>query len=143
MMTMEFRLIRRQDREQLGIDFTKIESPFFAASDVRNDLWCSAPRIFGLDDLIHSMGYSRRNVTGDVARRVLDTVERGDWLLVKANPFSPLSQDTSGKYRHITGKGWSGGFYSIAQPKELAPQPPAKPVEPLVSPQPEEPGFYI
>lgn len=126
------RLIHRHDRERLGISFNQIESPFFAASDVKNAFQGpSFSRISVLD--VHSFGkvWSQKEI--------LEAVESGHLLLVTNDPFSPLSNDTSGNYSHITG--WSGAFHKarvLEAPPLPAPKPMAKPL-----PKPQEPGFYI
>lgn len=60
-------------------------------------------------------------------------------MLVKDDPFSPLSQDTFNNYSHITGRGWSGGFHRPVEREK----PPLPEAEPIVRPQPQEPGFYV
>jgi len=127
------RLIRREDRERQGISFSKIESPFFAKAKVQEAFTgYSFRRIEGLDIRSYGRAWSQKEV--------LDAVERGDLLLVSSDPFSPLSDDSFGKYSHITGKGWAaGGFHKpVAQEKRPLPN-----AEPIVKPQPQEPGFYV
>lgn len=127
-------LIHREDRERLGISFNQIESPLFAAFNVRNVfLGSSFSIIKGLD--VRTQG---RNWTQS---EILDAVETGHLLLVSETPFSPLSANSFGKYSHITSKGWSGGFH---RPKasESPPLPVSKPMA-QSRPSPQEPGFYI
>ncbi|WP_313027286.1 hypothetical protein [Pseudomonas lopnurensis] len=123
------RLIRREHRN--GISLRNIEAPFFAVPRVDNELtyWHEIP---GLSELSRSCGADRQ--------LILAAVERGDWLLVIDDPFSPLSNDTFGKYSHITGKGWVGSFHAerSRQPKASLPE-----AEPIAKTQPQEPGFYI
>ncbi|AIL63527.1 hypothetical protein [Pseudomonas alkylphenolica] len=127
------RLIRRQDREYHGISLSKIESPFFAKFEVQQALiGRSFTRIEGLDVRSYGIAWSQAEI--------LDAVEKGDLLLVKSSPFSPLSDDTLGNYSHITGKGWTGRFHNTPPVQEQPPQPSS---EPIVTPQPQEPGFYV
>jgi hypothetical protein len=130
------RLIHRHERERQGISFSKIESPFFAVGDVRQAFnGHSFSRIHGLDVRSYGRAWSQKEI--------LDAVERGDLLLVSNDPFSPLSNDT-GRYSHITGKGWAGGVYSGPAVQEKPRLPDAEPqFEPIVKPQPQEPGFYV
>lgn len=125
------RLIRRQDRERLGISLRQIESPFFAKHDVQQALGSRYGGISRFD--ITSFGRPLSD------QQIVDQVEDGDLLLVKDDPFSPLSDDTFNKYSHITGRGWSGAFHNPVQPEK----PPLPDAEPIVRPQPQEPGFYI
>lgn len=125
------RLIRRQDRERLGISLRQIEAPFFAKHDVDRDLRSPYGSIRTFD--ITSFGRPLSN------KEIVDGVEAGELLLVKDDPFSPLSDDTFNKYSHITGRGWSGAFHRPAEPEK----PPLPDAEPIVRPQPQEPGFYI
>ena len=127
------RLIRWQDRERLGISVSKIESPFFAKTKVQEAFHGRAfSRIEGLD--VHSYGRAWSQ------EEILKAVEKAELLLVSNNPFSPLSDDTRGMYSHITGKSWStgGSRKPAAQEKPLLPD-----AEPIVKPQPQEPGFYV
>jgi hypothetical protein len=126
------RLIHRHDRERQEVSFSKIESPFFAVGDVRQAFnGHSFSRIEGLDVRSYGRAWSQQEI--------LDAVERGELLLVSNDPFSPLSNDT-GRYSHITGKGWTaGGFH---KPK-LQEKPPLPDAEPIVKPQPQEPGFFV
>ncbi|MDD2048935.1 hypothetical protein [Pseudomonas putida] len=127
------RLIRRQDREYHGISFSKIESPFFAKSEVQQALiGRSFTRIEGLDVRSYGIAWSQAEI--------LDAVEKGDLLLVKDDPFSPLSDDTLGNYSQITGKGWPGRFHNSPSVQEQPTQPSS---EPIVTPPPQEPGFYV
>ncbi|WP_313055960.1 hypothetical protein [Pseudomonas lopnurensis] len=123
------RLIRREHRN--GISLRNIEAPFFAVPRVDNELtyWHEIP---GLSELSRSCGADRQ--------LILAAVERGDWLLVMDDPFSPLSNDTFGKYSHITGKGWVGSFHTERSHQPNSPLPEA---EPIAKAQPQEPGFYI
>lgn len=100
------RLIRRQDRERLGIGFEKIESPFFAEFHVRRSL-AGYGGMFGLNELKAEFGcYGRdaHNIPESHIRKMLEAVERGDWLLVLDRPISPLSRDTANRWWAITGK---------------------------------------
>ena len=36
-------------------------------------------------------------------KEIIKSVEEGKYLLVMDNPFSPLSEDATNKYGHITG----------------------------------------
>lgn len=126
------RLIHRHERERQGISFSKIESPFFAVGNVQQAFYGhSFSRIDGLDVRSYGRAWSQKEI--------LDAVEQGELLLVSSDPFSPLSNDT-GRYSHITGKGWAaGGFHKpVVQEK-----PPLPDAEPIVTPQPQEPGFYV
>lgn len=127
------RLIHRQDRERQGVSFSKIESPFFAVAKVQDAFHGrSFSRIEGLDVRSYGRAWTQKEI--------LDAVEDGELLLVSSDPFSPLSSDTSGKYSHITGKGWTaGGFHKPA----VQEKPPLPDAEPIVKPQPQEPGFYV
>ena len=126
------RLITRGDRERLGIRFSRIESPFFAASNVRRAFL--SPSFF----LIHGLHVSSNGKPWS-RERILRAVERGDLLLVTDTPLSPLSKDPSGKYSHITLKGLTGGFHRprVSEPPALSTN------QPRARPQPQEPGFYI
>jgi hypothetical protein len=133
------KLIRRQDREQLGIGFEMIESPFFAKGHVhrslvgRGDLW-------GLDALKTSFGcYGRacHQLAEPQVRQMLEAVEKGDWLLVLDEPFSPLSRDMSGRWSHITGKRILESFYHPPS-QEKPPLPPAELIEEPRTPAPIE-----
>ncbi|WP_339541340.1 hypothetical protein [Pseudomonas sp. RA_5y_Pfl1_P24] len=127
------RLIHWHDRERLGITFKQIESPFFAASDVRSAFeGRSFSTISGLDVRTFGRAWGQQEI--------LDAVESGHLLLVTNAPFSPLSNDTSGKYSFITDKGWAGRFHK-RRSTEPAPLPVSKPMR--TSPQPQEPGFYV
>ena len=100
------RLIRRQDRERLGIGFEKIESPFFAEFHIRRSL-AGYGGMFGLNELKAEFGcYGRdaHNIPESHIRKMLEAVERGDWLLVLDRPISPLSRDTANRWWAITGK---------------------------------------
>ena len=100
------RLIRRQDRERLGIGFEKIESPFFAQTHVRRSL-AGYGDMFGLNELKAEFGcYGRdaHNIPESHIRQMLEAVEDGDWLLVLDKPFSPLSRDTTNRWWAVTGK---------------------------------------
>jgi len=124
------RLIRREHRN--GISLRNIEAPFFAVPRVDNELAYRHYEIPGLSELSRSCGANRQ--------LILAAVERGDWLLVVDSPFSPLSNDTFGKYAHITGKGWVGSFHTERSHQPKSPLPEA---EPIAKAQPQEPGFYI
>ncbi|MHC8349229.1 hypothetical protein ACYZT7_07545 [Pseudomonas sp. RT4P38] len=137
---MSLRLIRREDRKRLGIAFNKIESPFFATSKVQKALM-QYGSITGVDDLLRAHGRSRGNLSNDDLRRMLAAVENGEWLLVSNDPFVPLSDDMFGKYSHITGKGWTAG--SLGYRAEETTKPALPDAEPIVKPQPQEPGFYV
>lgn len=126
-------LIHRYDRERQRVSFSNIESPFFAVSEVRRAMdGNSFTRVTGLDIRTYGRAWSKKEI--------LDAVERGDLLLVSRNPFSPLSNDTSGLYSHITGVGWKGGSFHKPPTQEKPPLPAS---EPIAMPQPQEPGFYI
>ena len=128
---MYMRLIYAKDRERFEISFSKIEAPFFARHYVEQAfrLPFSALNLFDIET--HG-----RPLTHE---QILDAVKAGDILLVKDDPFSPLSQDTFNYYSHITGRGWSGGFHSPVEREK----PPLPEAEPIVRPQPQEPGFYV
>lgn len=127
------RLIHWQDRERRGISISKIESPFFARSKVQEAFYGGAfSRIEGLDVRSYGRAWSQEEI--------LEAVEKGELLLVSSNPFSPLSNDTFGKYSHITGKGWTAGGFRKPAVQEKPSLPDA---EPVVKPQPQEPGFYV
>ena len=107
------RLIHRHDRESLGINFSQIESVFFAAFKVRRALQNRQfSPISGLDVCSLGSAWSQQEI--------LKAVERGDLLLVTDEPFSPLSDDTSGNYSHITN--WAGSFHK-SRVIEPPPQP--------------------
>ncbi|NCE89788.1 S-type pyocin domain-containing protein [Pseudomonas sp. L13] len=116
------RLIRPRDRERLNIGFEKIESPFFAKSYVRRSLeGCGG--LFGLDELraeFGCYGFDTHNISERQKRKMLETVERGDWLLVLDEPFSPLSRDTSNRYWAITGK---RALESVYHPPQVLEEP--------------------
>lgn len=137
---MFLRLIRRVDRERSGIGFDKIESPFFAKSKVQDALVRPWNTLSGLDDFLRAHGLTRGHLSHNEQRRLLASVENGDWLLVSNKPFSPLSEDTFGKYSRITGKGWTAGSPGSAAEKTRPALPEA---EPVARPQPQEPGFYV
>jgi len=125
------RLIRRQDRERLGISFRNIESPFFAKANVELALHLphTPLNLFHVDEFGRPMS----------DQQIVEAVENGDLLLVDADPFSPLSDDNLGRYAHITGQGRPGSFHSPVEP-EREPLPVSKPEfrQPL-----QEPGFYV
>lgn len=135
---MYMRLIRRNDRERLGIGLHRIESPFFAKYKVE----CALRSPFSTLSLfdINNTRTSGRPLTH---QDIVKGVEEGTFLLVTDDPFSPLSEDTLNKYYHITGRGWPGSFTVPVKPEK--PTPPK--TEPVLrqkpKPQPEEPGFYI
>lgn len=56
----------------------------------------------------------------DSRRKILEKIERGDWLLVSSRPFRPLSEDTSGEYSHLTGRVFvpDGCFAGRPRPEE-------------------------
>ena len=124
------RLIHRDNRA--GVNLRNIEAPFFAAAKVKTELAYKRQRIDGLNSLA--------TATGNSTERMLEAVERGDWLLVMDDPFSPLSDDTIGRYSHITGRGWKASI-PIALPQQ-SPNP-TRTVDPEVKAQPQEPGFYV
>lgn len=125
-------LIHRQDRARQRISFSQIEAPFVAVFKVHKALHQDPyTHIEGLD--VHSYG---RAWSQD---EILQAVERGDLLLVSDDPFSPLSNDTFGKYSHITGKDWIASDFHIAPAQEKPPLPDAYA---RVKPSPQEPGFY-
>lgn len=125
------RLIRRQDRERLGISFRNIESPFFAKANVELALHLphTPLNLFDVDVFGRPMS----------DQQIVEAVENGDLLLVDADPFSPLSDDNLGRYAHITGQGRPGSFHSPVE-QEREPLPVSKPElrQPL-----QEPGFYV
>ena len=125
------RLIRRQDRERLGISFRNIESPFFAKANVELALHLPHTPL----NLFHVDVFGRPMSD----QQIVEAVENGDLLLVDADPFSPLSDDNLGRYAHITGQGRPGSFHSPVEP-EREPLPVSKPEfrQPL-----QEPGFYV
>ncbi|MFY0732401.1 hypothetical protein [Pseudomonas sp. NFX15] len=138
---MSLRLIRRQDREWFGVDFNKIESPWYAKSKVQQAIVSYGDGIDGFDNLLRAHGCCLGHMSSHSHRAILDSVENGDWLLVSDDPFSPLSEDTFGTYSHITGKSWrmgSLGLRSADRPKPLISNPEAS-----TRPQPQEPGFYV
>ena len=128
---MYMRLIYANDRERFEVGFNKIEHPFFARHYVEQEF--STP--FGALDLFDINTHGRQ-LTHE---QILAAVAAGDILLVKDDPFSPLSEDTSDRYSHITGRGWSGGFHRPVEREK----PPLPEAEPIVRPQPQEPGFYV
>ena len=100
------KLIRQQDRNALGVGLEHIEDPFFAVNHVRRYLGSYEP-LPGLDQLKSEFGCNglRGNkIPASTLRRLLEAVERGDWLLVLDKPFSPLSRDHSNRWSAITGK---------------------------------------
>lgn len=125
------RLIRRQDRERLGISFRNIESPFFAKANIERALHLPHTPL----NLFHVDAFGRP--MGD--QQIVEAVENGDLLLVDADPFSPLSDDNLGRYAHITGQGRPGSFHSPVE-REREPLPVSKSEfrQPL-----QEPGFYV
>ncbi len=133
-------LIRRQDREQLGIGFEQIESPFFAKNHVHQSL-VGQGNLTGLDALKTAFGCygrTRYNLSEPQVRQMLEAVEKGDWLLVLDEPFSPLSRDASGRWAFITGKRVLKSFYHPPLVREKPPLPPAEPIEKLQKPAPIE-----
>ncbi|EJM51155.1 N-acetylmuramoyl-L-alanine amidase [Pseudomonas sp. GM49] len=128
---MRMRLIRQQDRERQGIGFNQIESPFFAKSMVRQALLSRRDEVLGLDDFLHAHGRSRGRLLYDDMQRILTTVENGDWLLVRSEPFSPLSEDSTGRYSRIGMRRRAGSQdYPLAVPaaQRKPSLPKAKPV---------------
>ena len=100
------KLIRQQDRNALGVGLEHIEDPFFAVSQVGRYLG-SYEHLPGLDQLKSEFGCNalRKNkIPASTLKRMLEAVERGDWLLVLDKPFSPLSRDHSNRWSAITGK---------------------------------------
>lgn len=125
------RLIRRQDRERLGISFRNIESPFFAKANVELALHLPHTPL----NLFHVDVFGRPMSD----QQIVAAVENGDLLLVDADPFSPLSDDNFGRYAHITGQGRPGSFHSpVERERELLPV--SKPEFRLPL---QEPGFYV
>ncbi|WP_087694329.1 S-type pyocin domain-containing protein [Pseudomonas sp. PE-S1G-1] len=129
------RLIRWQDRERLGIGFEKIESPFFAVGHVRWSLERDL-HMTGLDELKTAFGcygVYRNRLSEFKLRQMLEAVEHGNWFLVLDEPFSPLSQDTSGRW-------WRGleSGYHPARAQERSESPPAEPIGALPRPIPIE-----
>lgn len=135
---MYMRLIRRDDRERLGIGLHRIESPFFARSKVESALRSPLSTLSLFD--IDTTWPSGRPLTD---QDIVEAVEEGTFLLVTDDPFSPLSEDTFNKYYHITGRGWPASSHVAVEPEK--PTPPK--TEPVLrqkpKPHPEEPGFYI
>ena len=128
---MYMRLIYADDREHLEVSLSEIEDPFFARHYVEQALYSPFDMLCLTDIEAEGPRLTRE--------QILDAVEAGDILLVTDDPFNPLSQDTFNEYPHITGRGWSGAFH---RPVELE-KPPLPEAEPIVRPQPQEPGFYI
>ena len=128
---MYMRLIYANDREHLEVSLSEIEDPFFARHYVEQALNSPFDMLCLIDIEAEGPRLTRE--------QILDAVEAGDILLVTDDPFNPLSQDTFNEYPHITGRGWSGAFH---RPVELE-KPPLPEAEPIVRPQPQEPGFYI
>lgn len=132
------RLVRSSRRE--NINLSNIESPFFAKVDVRNALY-DPYGLHGLLDLIQELDSSPRTCQQPYhSDRILNAIERGDWLMVKNTPFHPLSEDWCDKYPHITGKGRAWGTH-VFQPS--APEPLERAKNQPVVKQPQEPGFYV
>ncbi|MBM1195203.1 hypothetical protein GYN02_08445 [Pseudomonas weihenstephanensis] len=125
------RLIYADAREELGVRLSEIEAPFFAKFEVEDALCTPFPTLSLFD--IETYG---RQLTHE---EIVDAVEAGDILLVKDDPFSPLSQDTFNEYSHITGRGWTGSFHMPVEQEK----PPLPEAEPIFKPQPQEPGFYV
>ena len=130
---MHMRLIYADDREELGVRLSEIEAPFFAKFEVEDALCKPLPTLSLFD--IQTYG---RQLTHE---EIVDAVEAGDILLVKDDPFSPLSQDTFNEYSHITGRGWTGSFHMPVE-QEKPPLPEAEPIF-KPQPQPQAPGFYV
>ena len=128
---MYMRLIYADAREELGVRLSEIEAPFFAKFEVEDALCTPFPTLSLFD--IETYG---RQLTHE---EIVDAVEAGDILLVKDDPFSPLSQDTFNEYFHITGRGWTGSFHMPVEQEK----PPLPEAEPIFKPQPQEPGFYV
>lgn len=71
-------------------ELDQVENPFFAAPEVRQNL-LSTRDLPGLLDLLKSCGFpTYRNSTGEEAERLLEHVKKGEWLLIKKHPFSPI-----------------------------------------------------
>ena len=130
---MYMRLIYADAREELGVRLSEIEAPFFAKFEVEDALCTPFPTLSLFD--IQTYG---RQLTHE---EIVDAVEAGDILLVKDDPFSPLSQDTFNEYSHITGRGWTGSFHMPVE-QEKPPLPEAEPIF-KPQPQPQAPGFYV
>ena len=128
---MYMRLIYADAREELGVRLSEIEAPFFAKFEVEDALCTPFPTLSLFD--IETYG---RQLTHE---EIVDAVEAGDILLVKDDPFSPLSQDTFNEYSHITGRGWTGSFHMPVEQEK----PPLPEAEPIFKPQPQAPGFYV
>ncbi|MDF3195261.1 hypothetical protein [Pseudomonas sp. 1928-m] len=124
------RLVRREHRSNISL--RNIEAPFFAVPKIRSELAYQRHGIAGIDELARGNGNS--------VELMLAAVERGDWLLVMDDPFSPLSDESVGKYSHITGRGWKASI-PIAQVQQ--PANPIQTVGPVAKAQPQEPGFYV
>ncbi|MFL8989995.1 peptidoglycan recognition family protein [Pseudomonas sp. QLc11A] len=135
---MWMRLIHQRDRERQGIGFNQIESPFFAVSRVREALLSRRDEFLGLNDFLLAHGRSRGQLTYDVIERILTTVKDGDWLLVCSDPFSPLSEDTTGNYSRIGVRcrveSWDYPLVASADQRK----PPLPKTELVASPLPQE-----
>lgn len=76
-------------------------------------------------------------------KEIIKGVEEGKYLLVMDNPFSPLSEDATNKYGHITGRGWKWGFPKLVGHKK-PPLPPAEfGIKQIPQLKYQEPGFYV
>ena len=124
---MYMRLIYADAREELGVRLSEIEAPFFAKFEVEDALCTPLPTLSLFD--IQTYG---RQLTHE---EIVDAVEAGDILLVKDDPFSPLSQDTFNEYFHIPGRGWTGSFHMPVEQEK----PPLPEAEPILKPQPQAP----
>lgn len=124
-------LIRRIDRERLGIGFEHIESPFFAIDHVYKSL-LNQGNLPGLNALKSEFGcYGRASphLSARQIRDMLAAVEEGDWLLVLRKPFSPLSSDSSGRWSRITGLRVQDSYYIPPRVQKKPPLPPPEFIE--------------
>ena len=135
---MYMRLIRRDDRERLGIGLHRIDAPFFARSKVESALKSpfSTLSLFDID----TTWPSGRPLTD---QDIVEAVEEGTFLLVTDDPFSPLSEDTFNKYYHITDRGWPASSHVAVEPEKPTPPKTESVLRQKPKPYPEEPGFYI
>ncbi len=96
------RLIPRAEIEQY--DLTKIESPYFAGSKVR-EFFRAPYALQGLSELLSECNISPVCCPEEKdQRRVLDKLAAGDWLFVTDHPFVPLSRACRVKYGHLMGR---------------------------------------
>jgi len=82
----------------------QIEAPFFAVYEVARGL-SGLDALTGLSELMISCGVSEpHRISARDRQKILEKVEEGEWLLVSAIPFSPLSDDTSGRYSTLASR---------------------------------------